>query len=275
MSVIKLERKPRGYWQDEDNIKSAVLDLYIEVGKENFGYKTLKENGPLSNAIRRSGKTLKQYADELGLENSIVPKNYYKNIDNLNREILNLADRYGFFPNKELLALENKSQIPIALNKYFNKSLPIHLKELGISYNSSVSKLETYVRKVLNVLIQDEHYVDGKRKKLLDYGVNTLNPDTGGYLQIDRYYYQQRLAIEIQGQQHYKPTTFWNETRVRPVQKLDAIKKAIIEDQGIKLLYVRYNQIGIRTIYNQLENAGVDKLCEFSGTLYETILSQA
>lgn len=271
-----MKRYPRGYWKEESNILSAVQELYLTVGKDNFGYKALKENGPLENAIRRSNKTLAQYADGLNLEHNIVPKNYYKDINNINKEILLLVDKYGYYPSQEILAKENKSQINIALSKYFKKSLPQHLKDLGIpKLNSSTSKLELYIRNILNKLVDDTEYIDGGRKVLLDYGIDTRNPNTGRYLQIDRYYYNQKIAIEVQGQQHYRATSYWNETRVTPVKEVDAIKKKILEEQGVKLVYIRYNNIGIKTIYNQLKCVGINKLRELSETLYETILSQA
>jgi hypothetical protein len=114
----------------------------------------------------------------------------------------------------------------------------------------------------LDYYILDSAYVDNRRNTLLEFGLDTKNPGTTGYLEIDRYYYEQKIAIEINGQQHYKATKHWCQDRVNDTMALDLVKKQLLKEQGVKLIEIRYNLIGKSTIYQQLEKAEVGKLRE-------------
>lgn len=262
-----MTRYKKGYWQDENNIKSELIEWHQKVGVEKFTSDNLKKtHGPLYNGIRRSSKTLVQWANRLNLEHNCTPKNYYKNINNIDIEVDKLVKKYGFFPNRELLTIEGKNQIPIALRLYHNTTQIQYLKTRGIQIPKR-SKLETYVMKLLDRLVLDTNYVDNKYKALEKYGVCTKNPKTGCYLEIDRYYIDQRIAIEIQGEQHYKATAYWNADRVLPVIERDKIKRQLLINQDVTLIEIKYNQISVQTIYNQLLKSGMDKLCEYGETL--------
>ena len=253
-------RYKRGYWQSEDNIKSELLNWHDKVGCENFNSDNLmKEHCALFNGIKRSKKTLVEWADALNLKHNCTPKDYYKNLKNIDKEVDRLVVKYGFFPNREVLTIEGKNSIANALRLYHNTTQTEYLRSRGIQ-EPKRSKLESHVFKILDTLILDKDYVNNKYKALEKYGVCTKNPETGNYLEIDRFYISQRLAIEIQGQQHYKHTKYWDAARVTSTKHRDQIKRELLKKQDVKLIEIKYNNIGIETIRSQLIEAGVKNI---------------
>lgn len=71
-----------------------------------------------------------------------------------------------------------------------------------------------------------------------------LKSDKGGQMSYDVYISGLRVAIEFQGEQHFKPVDFFGGNEAfKNYLKRDEIKKKISEENGIKLIYVRYDEI--------------------------------
>lgn len=257
-------RVKRGFWQEETNIVNALVHIYKKHGEESLNYTWMRSNGynALLCGIQRTKKSISYYLELASLPITFVDKNYYKDISRLNEAIHEIVEQYGYFPSRTLAKEANTFGILNALAKHHETTLTKHLTVLGIEYDTKHSKLEEYVKRILNHLIEDACYIDNARKLLLEYGLDTKNPSTGRYLEIDRYYYVQKVAIEIQGQQHLKESAYWDSDRCNSSKSLDIVKQDILNQQGVKLITIPYNKIGVSTIYKQLQEAGIVKLCE-------------
>lgn len=254
----------KGYLVDIENIKKEFL-LLTQKYNEYLSYSFLKKNGYnyLLCAIQRTGLSLPKFYKIIGYEIKHTPKNYYKDINNVNKEIYKLVEKYGYFPKSPfIITLEGKNQLILCLSKFHNTTLNKHLKSLNLEYKSNYSDLELYVKSLLDKFILDTNFIDNGRKELLEKGLLLKNPETGRFLELDRYYFDVKVAIEIQGQQHYRHTKLWDETRCNSVKKIDIIKRQLLQEQGIYLIEIHYQRIGKETIYNQLKDSGVLKLCE-------------
>lgn len=122
-------------------------------------------------------------------------------------------------------------QIILELNQKYD-----HLK--------TKSSLEKCVKYILDKYVDDDCYINNGRKKLQLYGVNLINEKTGYYLELDRYYYNCKVAIEIQGKQHYVPTKhhIFGKDVVDRTQYIDKIKADLLKQQDIELLLIPYTQ---------------------------------
>ena len=259
-------RKSRGYWKNFGNIKNETLNFVAEHGIEKLTYKDLKEMGKhdFINGIKREGLSLKDICQSLNLPVLFTPKGYLQNIDNVLYEVKLLIDRYGCFPNRDVLLSIGKSALEGAMVRYGGRDRIF--KMLGYEHNSR-SLLEQSVKTILDELVEDE-YIDNARKLLRKYGLNLQNPKTGQHFEIDRYYYNARVAIEIQGQQHYKAggNQVWTKERLQKMIESDQIKRKMLADQGVTLVTIPHNKCSEQDILNQLKCIGELKLREFGET---------
>ena len=85
------------------------------------------------------------------------------------------------------------------------------------------SKTEDQVKRALDQIMGKERYINNYRPFWLK------NPDTGWNLELDRYYPDMYLGIEINGPQHY----YSKRQRER-----DRQKRELCEKQGVKLLII-------------------------------------
>lgn len=269
-------RKPRKYWQDVTNIKLEVLGYIQKFGLESLNYKNIRKNGynHLSCAMQRFGFNLTDICMEMGLPINYTPKNYYTDINNVIPEVLEMVEEYGCLPSCEEFYKKGKHQLYQSLYK-FHGGINNVRNICGIS-KSKLSRLETSVKKILDELVQDE-YIDNGRKSLLKVGLNTQNPKTKQWLQIDRYYFDAKIAVEINGKQHYGATgsTFWNKDRTNSVQKLDRLRRKLLKQQGVTLVVIPFNKASRRYITKVVRGCGVLKLRELLETPSGTISSQA
>ncbi|QCQ67766.1 hypothetical protein ECIV_ORF11 [European chub iridovirus] len=70
-----------------------------------------------------------------------------------------------------------------------------------------------------------------------------VNPVTGHQLELDCYCHELKLAVEYNGQQHYKYVKFFhgdNKAKYNEQRYRDEIKKLLCKEQGIKLIEVPY-----------------------------------
>ena len=62
-------------------------------------------------------------------------------------------------------------------------------------------------------------------------------------MKLDFYLQEYNIAIECQGIQHYKANGFFTEERISYSKELDRLKYNLCKEHGIKLYYIRYNNI--------------------------------
>lgn len=250
--------KPWGYWKDIDNIKKEAISILEEYGISKFNYSDLYNLGLNSflSALNRSNYTLSDLCLDLNIEYKSTAKGYWKDIDNIIKECNSLVDKYGCLPNRETIKSENKLGMLNAISKFhggLNYIRKIIEPEL---YKSNLSIFERTTKFILDKYIEDNNYIDNGRKSLLEYNLDTRNPNTGNYLEIDRYYYNLKIAIEINGQQHYKKggdSTFWSQERYEKSIILDSIKANILKENNIKLICISYTDNTEEKILNILK----------------------
>jgi len=261
-------RKPRKYWQDVSNIKLEVLDYIQKFGTDSLKYRDIRRNGynNLVCAMQRSGFNLTDLCSEMGLPINYTPKNYYTDINNVIPEILELVDQYGDIPSSEYFYREGRYQLYQSLYK-FHGGVENVRNICGVK-KQILSSLEVSVKRLIDELVTDKEYIDNGRKNLLVVGLNTQNPRTKQWLQIDRYYFKAKVAIEINGKQHYQSTdsTFWDKDRTNSVKKLDKLKRKLLKEQGVTLIVIPFNRASKRYITKVLRGCGVLKLRELLET---------
>jgi len=74
-----------------------------------------------------------------------------------------------------------------------------------------------------------------------------------GKQELDIFIPKYNIAIECQGEQHFKPIEhFGGDKEFEKIKKLDCQKRKLCEENGVKLLY--YSNLGIEYPYKVYEN---------------------
>jgi hypothetical protein len=70
-----------------------------------------------------------------------------------------------------------------------------------------------------------------------------LNPETGENLELDCYNEELKIAVEYNGEQHYKWPNFTNQTREQFINQVrhDMFKSNLCDRNGVYLIIVPYN----------------------------------
>ncbi len=99
------------------------------------------------------------------------------------------------------------------------------------------SKKEATVQRVLNDLLPIAGCIDNGYYSWL------LSPCKFP-IQLDRYYPELGFAIEVQGQQHYKYSTYFHATEeaFKYLQECDKLKVKLCQQRSIKLIHIRYDR---------------------------------
>ena len=256
----------KGAWNDDNFMKTYIENLIKEISLENFNETYLRENGYFNvlSAIRRTKfKAWKTYP-ELPRFNSLMhDKNYYKNFDNVKKEIDYLIKKYNCIPPLEILQIEKMGSLLAQTNKYYGGIKNV-LKTLNIKNTIKESKLETCVKRILDKFVLDSIYIDNGHKILLNYGIDFQNPETKQFFELDRFYINERVGIEIHGQQHYKKggkSSHWNNPkRFKRILEIDNIKKEILKKCNVYLIEIPYNKCSEASIKQQLIDSNKFKI---------------
>lgn len=73
------------------------------------------------------------------------------------------------------------------------------------------------------------------------------------FLYLDFYLPKYKIAIECQGEQHFKPISYWGgKEKLQLILQRDKIKKKLCQEHNIKILY--YSNLKIKYPYNVFEN---------------------
>lgn len=259
-----MKRKCRGYWQDNENVKKEILDIVDKIGIDNFNHDFLRKNKSYSLLLglaRNNDKVYKAYPNLPKMKILTKPKNYYKNYENCKADVLKLYEKYKCIPPYEILQKEGCPSIIHQIQKYhggFKKFCKDNNFKLG--YESS---LETFCKYILDKFLPNELYLDNAKKILLHHGIDLQNKDTKQFYEIDRYYINQRVAIEIHGEQHYRRggNSIWSQKRIDRIKEIDLIKKNILKSCDVLLIEIPYNHANEQQILNLLKESKRFKIC--------------
>lgn len=127
--------KPYGYWVNLDNVNLELLKYYNEFGK-------MPSSGDLINSGRSSlsGAILKYHGgfhkviNNLGFA-TIKDKNYWKDIDNVVSEVIELYYRYNKFLNKKELEKLGYNSLARSMSRYHDGMQSIYEKAEQIIKN--------------------------------------------------------------------------------------------------------------------------------------------
>ena len=121
MLDIKQKQKQKGYWSDINNVNNDVIRIMRENKLDKFPTaKILNDIGEssLSNAIRKHGGSY-YISSLLNIDCSERPKKYWKDIDNLNSEAIDLISKYGSLPTQKELTRMGLSSFTHAANEFY------------------------------------------------------------------------------------------------------------------------------------------------------------
>jgi hypothetical protein len=242
---IEYHQVPNGYFKDFNKVKEIILELQNKLNKfpniielEEFRpgikYAILKYHGGYINVRKKLDAEIIQ-----------KPTGYWKNFNNIKKELLKLEKETGVFPTVEMI--KEKGPKGLADGIFLYHGGINNVRELLNRHPIYPSALEAYVKTFLNRWVDDDKYLDNKKSELNHYGVYLTNPETKQPLEIDRYYYNARVAIEIQGHQHKYPATLFSKVENNPEKsfkkrkKLDFIKREQLQEQNILLIEINFN----------------------------------
>ncbi len=126
---------------------------------------------------------------------------------------------------------------------------------------------ETLSKMILDVLVDDDRYVDNARPPFLQHR------ETGEYMELDRWYYEHRVGEEYEGIQHFEVTKFTTVEKLKEIQARDAMKAEICVAEGIHLMIITEDDLSIDGILAkippQLPKAHFDRSDAYVRTLDE------
>lgn len=94
-------------------------------------------------------------------------------------------------------------------------------------------KGEAIMHEILNQKVASDRYDVNARLGF------TRNPVTDRCLEVDRYYFEEKVGFEFNGPQHYGPTeAFPNPEKARDLRARDYIKRAMCQEHGIHLITI-------------------------------------
>lgn len=254
-----LSTAPYFYFKDLNNILTI-----IEECKSSLGYTNLptiieldKFRPGIKFAINKYHGGYRKIRDILNEKQLIKPDGYWKDFNNVYAEIKLIEKITLSFPTVSEINTYGPPGLYAGINLYHGG-----LIELQEKMNSPItykSKLEQRVKLLLNQYVDSSAFVDNYRSKLKkQFNLTLINPKTGRPLELDRYYYDYKIAVEIQGEQHEKEASFFaRQKQLTPkqylseIQKLDLLKKKQCEEQGVTIVYI-YDYMDNTTILNTL-----------------------
>lgn len=122
-------------------------------------------------------------------------------------------------------------------------SVPSICETLSIPFDpfkQSTSKLFSFVMGIASTLIKEEP----KYEYTFDW---LINPNTNRHLKLDAYYPQLNLAIEVDGEQHYKDTSIFGSCD-KQIER-DNIKNELLKQHNINLIRITYKDSKDEIIY--------------------------
>lgn len=248
-------KMPSGYWKDYSNVETQLRQFINEHGDFPTRADLFRLGlSSLATAIERYHGGFRAVRECMGFKNTIKPENYWKDIENVKRHIEGIRERLGHFPSWADLLHLGEHSLAVSINRYHGGFTEL---KKAMDVDPHTSNLEERVKQILDELLDDMEYIDNARKELERFGIVLRNPVSGHHLELDRYYYNRKLAVEVQGQQHYLP--IFGEDELRRTQDADAYKRRALKEQGIILIEIRYDEATEQHVRQKLQAVGVLK----------------
>ncbi len=87
-----------------------------------------------------------------------------------------------------------------------------------------------------------------------------LKSPHGSPMQLDRYYPELKLAIEVDGRQHVQYSTYFHSSidAFEHQKRCDKIKNKVCNERGIKLIRIRYDMpLNLESLLRRLRRVGI------------------
>lgn len=243
----ELTCNPYYYYKDLNNVIR-----HIEEAKLILGYEPritdLEELFPgIKHGMRVYHGGYRKVKDLLGFKQLSAATGYWHNKVNVKKEVRRIMkENTGYFPSYNEIEEFGKRGLYTGILLCYG-SMDECRKALNVPLNSK-SMLEKRVKRILDTWVETRSYVDNLRKKLeTEYGVIIIHPVTNNNLELDRYYYNEQIAIEVQGEQHFIEANLFADgkdkrQRLQETLNVDQSKKKQLEKQGITLIEISYKE---------------------------------
>lgn len=225
---LKINRVAIDYYSNEEILEDIcnIFKIYGYINKRLY-----EKHGKVSNSVIR--KKFKSFTNAFK-EAGITPN--YMSYAYTNDELLDIArdiyEENGFISKK---LLSKSTGIP-------NATLINRLGFLDDLYNSlnidffPVSEKFKIILQVVTEYLCESPILEWKHDKL-------INPKTGINLRIDAYFKENNIAIEFDGEQHFKYKPHYHKTYDKFLYRkyLDNLKNNIMENLNIPLIRFKYD----------------------------------
>ena len=195
--------KESGYWQDITNVTREIDDLATKLSHYPSRAELKKHLPGIEFAIKTYHGGFLHFRNKMQLKLSRHPNQYWDDAATVVEAVRELENQLGYFPTIEAIGQHGTTGLYPAIIRHYGG-----IREFRKEFSKPLyypSTLELRVKMLLNRWVADPHYVDGGKKSLQKYGLSLQHPGSNSYLELDRFYFNARVAIEIQGQQHYHP----------------------------------------------------------------------
>ena len=238
---------PNFYFKDINNILDVIYKC-----KLHLGYTTklptiieLEKFRPgIKYAINKYHGGYRHIRDILNEPQLSKSKGYWKDFNNVSNAIETLEKQTLTFPTVSDINNYGPPGLYAGINLYHGGIVELQKKMNRPIFNKS--KFEQKVKLLLDQHVDCIDYVDNYRSKLKKFfNITLVNPKNERPLELDRYYYTYKVAIEIQGEQHEKEVNYFAKQKnltpsqyLLDIKELDLSKKQQCENQGIVILYI-------------------------------------
>jgi hypothetical protein len=156
-----------------------------------------------------------------------------------------MKDNYPKCTRKEMEKLLPNREWESMMSQAFRLGLHQNKKKFGPGYRWGQHKSLDVIENILG------------EKAIRDRRYDWMKSPKGYPLEIDGYFPNHNLAVEFQGQHHYKKG-FLGHTNLKYQQQCDTIKRAAIKTKNIILLEIKYDEpLTEEHLHSRLEELGV------------------
>ena len=145
--MVKRKRRPNGYWKEFSNVENELNPIIEQLGH----FPTQKElternKGGIIGVFKHHGGIIK-VRELLGYKFFRKQENYWKDFNNLEKELIPIIKQLGHFPSARKLLFLGHSDLVLAIRRHYNGFRKTRIK---FGYEP-VKKIEGYWKEFSNV----------------------------------------------------------------------------------------------------------------------------
>lgn len=145
MFGFEAQKKPIGYWDEWNNVVKELLPMCKKLGKmPTQDYLQNHKKGGLSAAISRLGGFHK-VGQKLGYTLRERPKGYWRQLENLKKELLPICKELGEMPTSSHLKKIGRNDLLVTINR--RGGIPKVAENLGFNYNPQTKPMQYWTNK--------------------------------------------------------------------------------------------------------------------------------